>query len=70
VSLAMGATALFGMKRHGRQGILVPAVLGMILSGLMMIPILRGMNAGLAAQARELPGPASASTNSTPAPSR
>lgn len=68
VSLAMGVSALWGLKRHGRSGILAPALLGLILSGLMMLPILRGLNAGMSAQARESQAPLPVSTNRTRTP--
>lgn len=61
VSVACGITALCGLQRHGRSGLLAPALLGLILSGLMLIPILRSLQSEMAAQARE-PGLVPATT--------
>ena len=56
VSIGTGVGALCGVKRHGRTGIVGPAVLGLVLSGLMLVPIVKGVNDGIAAQARERQG--------------
>jgi len=37
VGLACGTAALFGMKRHGRKGILVPALVGISISAAMLL---------------------------------
>lgn len=67
VSLACGVAALCGLQRHGRSGILAPALLGLILTGLMLFPILRSLHSGMAAQARE-PGSVPATTTTTAPP--
>ena len=56
VSIGTGVGALCGVKRHGKTGIVGPAVLGLVLSGLMLVPIVKGVNDGIAAQARERQG--------------
>jgi uncharacterized membrane protein YsdA (DUF1294 family) len=35
--LIFGMVALFGVSKHGKKGILVPAVIGIIISGLLII---------------------------------
>jgi hypothetical protein len=37
VGLISGIAALFGVSRHGRKGILVPAIVGIIISGLLIL---------------------------------
>lgn len=67
VSSAMGVMALCGVRTHGRPGILAPAMIGLTLSGFMLLPILLKFGADMAAQAREVPPPA-VSTNRTQSP--
>ncbi|HET6250861.1 MAG TPA: hypothetical protein VFE47_24435 [Tepidisphaeraceae bacterium] len=35
--LAMGIIALFGMRRHGRDRVLVPAIIGICINGIMVL---------------------------------
>jgi|ERR1017187_2002125 uncharacterized membrane protein YsdA (DUF1294 family) len=37
VGLIFGIVALFGVSKHGRKGILVPAIVGIIISGLLIL---------------------------------
>lgn len=37
VGFLCGVTALFGLRRHGRKGILVPALIGASISGLLLM---------------------------------
>jgi uncharacterized membrane protein YsdA (DUF1294 family) len=37
VGLIFGIVALFGVFKHGRKGILVPAIVGIIISGLLIL---------------------------------
>lgn len=37
VGLVSGIVALFGVSKHGRKGILVPAIVGIIISGLLIL---------------------------------
>ena len=37
VGLVSGIAALFGVSKHGRKGILVPAIVGIIISGLLIL---------------------------------
>ena len=41
-SLVCGFVALSGVRQHGREGILIPASIGLTLSALMLAPILYG----------------------------
>jgi len=36
VGLALGIVALFGIRKHGSKGILAPAVVGIIINGLLL----------------------------------
>ena len=47
-SVLCAIIALFGVRKHGRQGILAPAVAGLVLAVLMLIPVLLGMASGFA----------------------
>jgi len=37
VGLVSGIVALFGVSKHGKKGILVPAIVGIIISGLLIL---------------------------------
>jgi hypothetical protein len=37
VGLVSGIVALFGISKHGKKGILVPAIVGIIISGLLIL---------------------------------
>jgi hypothetical protein len=37
VGLVSGIVALFGVSKHGRRGILVPAIVGIVLCGLLIL---------------------------------
>ena len=37
VGLVSGISALFGVSKHGRKGVLVPAIVGIIVSGLLIL---------------------------------
>jgi amino acid transporter len=51
-SLLCAIVALWGVRKHGRTGILAPAVAGLVVSMLMLIPVLIGMASGFAQSAR------------------
>ncbi len=34
--LVFGAAALFGIRTHGKRGILIPAIVGIIINGLLL----------------------------------
>src|SRR2546429_6780538 len=36
IGLALGVIALFGIRKHGTKGILAPAIVGIILNGLLL----------------------------------
>jgi len=70
-SVLCAIVALCGVRKHGRQGILAPAVVGLVIAVLMLIPVLVGMVSGFAetsrpAKARD--GATNQSTISRPAP--
>lgn len=71
-SVLCGVVALLGMKENGRKGTLGPAASGLMLSGLMLIPIVIGMASGFAensrlVHAREIkPAPVSTTVTSAP----
>lgn len=35
--IGMGIAALFGIRKHGRKGILVPALVGLVINGLLLL---------------------------------
>jgi hypothetical protein len=37
VGLVSGIVALFGVSKHGKKGILVPAIVGIVISGLLIL---------------------------------
>ncbi len=37
LSFILGAVALFGVRKHGKRGILIPALIGVISSGLLIL---------------------------------
>ena len=51
-SLLCAIVALWGVRKHGRKGILAPAVAGLAIAVLMLIPVLLGMASGFADSAR------------------
>jgi hypothetical protein len=52
VSVLCAIVALFGVRKHGPKGILAPAVAGLVIAVLMLIPVLFGMASGFAESAR------------------
>jgi hypothetical protein len=53
-SLGCGIIALWGVRKHGRQGILAPALCGLGLTVAMLVPVVWGMVSGFAEQARQV----------------
>ena len=53
-SLLCGVIALWGVRKHGRQGILAPALCGLGLAVAMLVPVVWGMISGFAEQARQV----------------
>jgi hypothetical protein len=53
-SLLCGAVALWGVRQHGRRGILAPALCGMALAVAMLVPVVWGMFSSFAVQARQV----------------
>ena len=51
-SVLFAIVALCGVRKHGRKGILAPAVTGLVIAVLMLIPVLLGMASGLAEASR------------------
>jgi len=47
-SFLCAIVALCGVRKHGRKGILAPAVAGLVIAVLMLIPVLIGMASGFA----------------------
>jgi hypothetical protein len=35
--MGLGIAALFGIRKHGRKGILVPALVGLVINGLLLL---------------------------------
>jgi|GEM_PF-6732471 hypothetical protein len=62
VSVVCGVLALFGIRKHGRKGILAPALAGLVIATLMLIPVLLGMASGFAEAAGSSPVKARAGT--------
>jgi xanthine/uracil permease len=47
-SVLCSLVALLGVRKHGRKDILAPAVVGLVIAVLMLIPVLFGMASGFA----------------------
>jgi hypothetical protein len=46
IGFGLGITALVGMRKHGKKGILVPATIGVVLNGAMLMVIILAIVAG------------------------
>ncbi len=70
-SVLCATVALCGVRKHGRQGILAPAVAGLVLAVLMLIPVLLGMASGFAQSSPPVKAREGATNHSTiPRPAR
>jgi hypothetical protein len=47
--LCLGIAALFGIRKHGRKGILAPALVGLVLNGLLLFIFITNFVAARAA---------------------
>jgi hypothetical protein len=47
--LGLGIAALFGIRKHGRKGILAPALAGLVLNGLLLFIFITNFVAARAA---------------------
>lgn len=52
VGICLGVAALFGIRKHGRKGILAPALVGLILNGLLLFIFITNFLAARAQHAR------------------
>ena len=64
VGFALGVIALFGVRRHGTKGILIPAIVGLILDGVYLGAILVAILVGLSKR-HELQETAASASSST-----
>ena len=48
VGFLLGVIALFGMRTHGKSGILAPAIVGIIINGLFLFLIVPGLLSAIA----------------------
>jgi hypothetical protein len=64
IGLTLGVIALFGIRRYGTRGILVPAVIGLILNGVFVAALLVAILVGLTRR-HELQATAASASSST-----
>jgi hypothetical protein len=64
-SVLCAIVALVGVRKHGHTGILAPAVAGLVIAVLMLIPILLGMASGFTESARSAKARDGATNQST-----
>jgi uncharacterized BrkB/YihY/UPF0761 family membrane protein len=69
-SLCCGFIALWGVRKHGRKGILAPALCGLGLTLAMLVPVVWGMIAGFAEQSRQVKAREVAAPAGRPSPRR
>lgn len=69
-ALLFGVIALCGVRKHGRQGILAPAVCGLGLALAMLVPVVWGMASGFAEHARQVKARESRVPTVSPPPRR
>jgi len=70
-SVSCAIVALCGVRKHGRKGILAPAVTGLVISVLMLVPIGFGMASGFADASRAVQARDGATNQpTTPRPAR
>ena len=50
--ISLGVAALFGIRKHGKKGILAPALVGIVLNGLLLFIFITNFVAARAAHTR------------------